>query len=62
MESMTNVDRIVLRVILYTTSVDERERTKGLLSGRERYIKNDFDKEVKSILDLDKKKQKTPIK
>ena len=52
-KSMTDTEKLVFRDILQKTSYYDHKPTKGRLTGRDRYIRNELDNEVKSILNLD---------
>ena len=52
---MNDMDRLVFRDILEKIVYYKRLTTKGCFSGRDRYIKNDLDKEVRTISNLDTK-------
>ena len=54
-KSMTDKVRLVFRDILQKTGYYNRKPTKGRISGRDRYIKYDLDKDVIKILSLDSK-------
>ena len=47
--SMTDNDKVIFRDILQKTGYYNREPTKCRLSGRDRYIKNDLDNDVKKF-------------
>ena len=53
--SINDTEKVVFRDILRKTGYYNREPTKGRMSGRDRYIKNDFDNDVIKILNLDTK-------
>ena len=53
--SMNDTEKVVFRDILQKTSYYNRKRTKGRLSGRDRYIKKDLGNDVMKILNLDNK-------
>ena len=52
---MIDIDKLVYRDILQKTSYHKRKPTKGCLSGRDRYIRNDLDNDVRETLNLDTK-------
>ena len=52
---MTDKDKLIFRDILQKTGYYIRKPTKGRLTGRDRYIKYDLDKDVSRILNLDTK-------
>ena len=52
---MTDKDKLIFREILQKTGFYNRKPTKGPLTGRNRYIKNDLDNDVSRILILDTK-------
>ena len=54
-KSMTDKDKLIFRDILQKTGYYNRKPTKGRLSGRDKYIKNDLDNDVRRILNLDTK-------
>ena len=54
-KSMTDKDKLIFRDILQKTGYYKRKPTKGRLTGRERYIKYDLDKDASRILNLDTK-------
>ena len=54
-KSMTDKDKLIFRDILQKTGYYNRKPTKGHLTGRDRYIKNDLDNDVSRILNLDTK-------
>ena len=54
-KSMSDTEKVVFRDILSKTGYYNRKPTKGRMSGRDRYIKNDLDNDVRKILDIDKK-------
>ena len=54
-ESMSDTEKVVFKDILSKTIYYNRKLTKGKMSGRDRYIKNDLDNDVIKILNLDKK-------
>ena len=54
-KSMADKDKLIFRVILHKTGYYNRKPTKSCLSGRDRYIKIDFDNDVSRILNLDTK-------
>ena len=54
-KSKNDMDKVVFREILQQTDYYNRITTKGRLSGQDRFIKNDLDKEVTRILNLDTK-------
>ena len=54
-KSLNDMEKIVFRDILQITDYYKRLPTKGRLSGRDRYIKNDRDKEIRRFLKLDTK-------
>ena len=51
-KSMTDKDKLVFRDILQKKGHYNRKPTKGRISGRDRYIKNDLDNDVIRILNL----------
>ena len=53
-KSMSDTEKLVFREFLKKTGYYNRKLTKGRLSGRDRYIRNDLDNDVMRILDLDK--------
>ena len=54
-KSMSDTDKVVFRDILSKTGYYIRKPTKGRMSGRDRYIKNDLDNDVRRFLNIDKK-------
>ena len=52
---MTDIEKLVFRVILQKTDYYRRWPTKGRMSGRDRYFKNDLNNDVRRILNLDTK-------
>ena len=52
-KSMSDTEKLVFRDILQKTDCYNRLPTKGHMSGRDRYIKNDLDNDVRRILNLD---------
>ena len=54
-KSMSDMEKVVFRDILSKTNYYNRKPTKGRMSGRDRFIKNDLDNDVRRILKLDKK-------
>ena len=54
-KSMSDTEKVVFRDILSKTGYYNPKPTKRRMSGRDRYIKNDLDNDVRSILDIDKK-------
>ena len=54
-KSMTDMEKIVFRDILLKTDYYNRKPTKGRLTGRDNYIKNDRDNDVMRIVNLDTK-------
>ena len=54
-KSMNDMEKLVFRDILQETDYYRRLPTKGRLSGRDRYFKNDLDKDLRRILNLDTK-------
>ena len=54
-KSMSDTEKVVFRDILSKTGYYNRKPTKGRISGRERYIKNDLENDVRRILNIDKK-------
>ena len=54
-KSMSDMEKVVFRDILSKTNYFNRKPTKGRISGRDRFIKNDLDNDVRRILSLDKK-------
>ena len=54
-KSMSDTEKVVFRDILSKTNYFNRKRTKGRMSGRDRYTKNDLDNDVRRILNLDRK-------
>ena len=53
--SMNDMDKLVFRDILQKTGYYNPKLTKGRMSGRDRYIKNELDIDVRKILNLDTK-------
>ena len=53
--TVKSTEKIVFRGILSETGYYNRKPTKRRMSGRDRYIKNDLDNDVRRILDIDKK-------
>ena len=49
------MEEVVFEDILSKTNYYNRKLTKGKMSGRDRYIKNDLDNDVLKILNLDRK-------
>ena len=47
---MSDVKKLVFRDIFQKTDYCKRSPTKGRMSGRDRYIQNELDKEVRKIL------------
>ena len=54
-KSMSDTEKVVFKDILSKTNYYNRKLTKGKMSGRDRYNKNDLDSDVIKILNLDKK-------
>ena len=54
-KSMSDTEKVVFKDILSKTNYYIRKLTKGKMSGRDRYIKNDLDNDVIRILNLDTK-------
>ena len=54
-KSMSDMEKLVFRDILQKTDYYKRLPTKGRMSGRDRYIKNDLDNDVRKFLNLDTK-------
>ena len=54
-KSMKENDRLVFRYISQKTNYYKRKTSKGLMSGRDRYIRNELDHDVKRSLNLDTK-------
>ena len=54
-KSMKNTEKVVLRDMLQKTCYYIRKRTKGRLSGRDRYIKIDLDNNIIKFSNLDTK-------
>ena len=54
-KSMSDTEKVVFKDILSKTKFFNRKLTKGKLSGRDRYIKNDLHNDVTKILNLVKK-------
>ena len=52
---MSDMEKVVFRDILQKTTYYNRIPTKGRMSGRDKYIKNDLDNDVRKILNLDTK-------
>ena len=52
--SMNNMERVIFRDILQKTNYNNRKRQKGPMSGRDRYIQNKLDDDVRKFLILDK--------
>ena len=52
-KSMSDTEKLVFRDILQKTDYYKRLPTKGRMSGRDRFIKNDLDNDVRRILNLD---------
>ena len=52
-KSMNDMEKIGFRDTLQKTDYYKRLPTKGRISGRDRYIKKDLDKEVRRLLNLD---------
>ena len=52
---MTDTEKLVFRDFLQKTRYYNRNPTKGRLSGRDKYIRNDLDNDVMRILNLDTK-------
>ena len=52
--SMNDTEKVIFRDILQKIKYDNRKRQKSPVSGRDRYIKNKFDDDVRRILNLDK--------
>ena len=50
---MNDTEKLVFRDMLKKTDYYERIPTKSRMSGRDKYIKNDLDKDVRRILILD---------
>ena len=53
--SMSDMEKVIFRDILQKTNYINRKRKKGPMSGRDRYIQNKLDDDVRKILRLDKK-------
>ena len=53
--SMSDTVKVIFRDILQKTNYINRKRKKGPMSGRDRYIQNKLDDDVRKILKLDKK-------
>ena len=53
-KSMSDTEKVVFRDILSKTNYYNRKPTKRRMSGRDRYIKNDLDNDLRRILYLDK--------
>ena len=51
---MNDMEKVVFRDILQKTNYNNRKRQKGPMSGRDRYIQNKLDDDVRKILNLDK--------
>ena len=54
-KSMSDTEKVVFKDILSKTNYYNRKLTKGKMSGRDRYIKNDLDNDAIRILNLDTK-------
>ena len=54
-KSMSDTEKVVFKDILSKTNYYNLKLTKGKMSGRDRYIKNDLDNDVVKILNLYKK-------
>ena len=54
-KSRSDMEKLVFRDILQKTDYYKRLPTKGRMSGRDRYTKNDLDNDVRRILNLDTK-------
>ena len=54
-KSMNDMDKIVFRYKLQKTDFYNRKPTKGRISGRDKYIKNNLDNDARKILNLDTK-------
>ena len=54
-KSRSDTEKVVFRDILSKTGYYSRKPTKGRMSGRDRYIKNDLDNDVRRISNIDKK-------
>ena len=54
-KTMSDTEKVVFRDILSKTKYYNRKPTKRRMSGRDRYIKNDLDNDVRRILILGKK-------
>ena len=52
--SMKDMEKVIFRDILQKTNYNNRKRQKGTMSGREIYIQNKLDDDVRKILNLDK--------
>ena len=52
--SMNDMEKVIFRDILQKTNYNNRKRQKGPMSGRDRYIQNKLDDDVRKILNLDK--------
>ena len=53
--SMNDMEKVNFRDILQKTNYNNRKRKKGPMSGRDRYMQNKLDDDVRKILDLDTK-------
>ena len=54
-KSMIDKEKLVFRDLLQKTGYYNRKPTKSSSSGRDRYIENDFDNDVRKFLNLDTK-------
>ena len=54
-KSMNDIEKLVFRDILQKTDYYKRLPTQKRMSGRDRYIKNYLDKDVRRLLNLDTK-------
>ena len=52
---MNDIDKVVLRDMLTKTNYYERIPIRGRISGRDRYIKNNLDDDVRRLLNKDTK-------
>ena len=52
---MSDMEKLVFRDILQKTNFYNRTPTKGRLAGRDKYIIDDLDNDVRRILNLDTK-------
>ena len=53
--SMSDTEKVIFRDILQKTNSNNRKRKKGPMSGRDRYIENKLDDDVRKILNLNTK-------